>query len=170
MTEINKQYKKFCDEHKKIPIKNSQDIASELEIFKNEAEIRLNNDHYIYTINDLIKIFRISLGEHELKKKEIIFKEALEPLISEIRKNLQDMNLIDLEESKAINYSLKNKAHTYELTKLHTWLYNDNIDSLGEYYLDRMNEISNGEYSFSILDSKEVNFLKLKIMLYFDNN
>ncbi|HCU2506403.1 hypothetical protein [Proteus mirabilis] len=170
MTEINKQYKNFCDEYKKIPIQNSQDIVSELEILKNEAEIRLNNNHYIYTLNDLTKIFRTSLGEHGLKKKETIFKEALEPLITEIRKNLQEMNLIDLKESKYISYSLKDKSHTYELTKLYTWLYSNSKDPLADYYLNKMNEISNGEYSFSILDSKEVNFLKLKIMLFFDNN
>lgn len=99
-----------------------------------------------------------------------IFKEALEPLITEIRKNLQEMNLIDLKESKYISYSLKDKSHTYESTKLYTWLYSNSKDPLADYYLNKMNEISNGEYSFSILDSKEVNFLKLKIMLFFDNN
>lgn len=48
---------------------------------------------------------------------------------------------------------------------LHSWIYSDREDPMLDYYMRRLNKVSNDEYEFSESDGSDRTFLKLKLFL-----
>lgn len=164
--EIKRQFIGFKEKHSQITISS---FGSPLEILKTLAEeslMRLDNDYYESMINDLIIIFRTTLDGEEFQTEEAEFKESLLPLIEEIKTNLQSVEIKDLEHHSLIyiNSSLDSEL-SYELPKFYSWLYRGEDDPLLNYYIKRLNKVSENKYKFNETDGCDKSFLKLKLML-----
>ncbi|EMH2395805.1 TPA: hypothetical protein ACPUIE_000277 [Proteus mirabilis] len=170
---INELYLNYCIQKSKKTIPNADsDTLSELKILKDEAKERLNISHYTNTIDELIMIFSTSIEENHLMEKEKEYKKQLNKLINEIRKNLQSMSLGELVYAKLLDYELNNKmnSYSYHIEKFSEWLICNNNNDILNNCLEKMNEMSGNEYIFSIQDSKDITFLKFKMMLFYMSN
>ena len=165
-SKINQLFEELKVRLSKKPIATRSDPLEMLYTLRDESKIRLDNDYYNGVIGDLIIIFEASIGDPELKVIESSYKKSLLPLIDEIKKNLQKMTIGDLENSSPLypNSSLK-KELSYELGKFYSCVHSEKNDLLFDYYLDRFNTVSKNKYNFSIEDSDNLLFLKLKLML-----
>ena len=165
-SEINIIFKEF---KKSLCTKIIHDKTEPLEMLyglKEESKLRLNNDYYNGIINDLIIIFETNVCDIQLKEIESDYKESLKPLIAEIKYNLQNMLINDLLNSKILSpKSELVKELSYELGKFYSWVYSTKNDPLVDYYLKRFNTSSNNKYNFSVHDSNNLLFLKVKLML-----
>jgi hypothetical protein len=133
---------------------------------RGESKIRLDNEYYNGGIGDLIIIFEASIDNPELKAIESSYKKSLIPLIDEIKKNLQRVNIIDLDNDHLLSpKSVLKKELSYELGKFYSWVYGEKYDPLLDYYLERFNAVSNDKYNFSTDDPDNLLFLKLKLLL-----
>lgn len=148
------------------PFTTQSDPLEMLYTLRNESKIRLDNDYYNGVIGDLIIIFEASIDDPKLKIIELSYKNSLFPLIEEIKKNLQQVNIEDLENGHLLSpKSPLRKELSYELGKFYSWVYGEKYDPLLDYYLKRFNTVSNDKFNFSIEDSDNELFLKLKLML-----
>jgi len=137
-----------------------------LNVLKSESKIRLDNEYYNGVIGDLIMIFEANIDNEKLEVIESNYKDSLLPLIVEIKNNLQLMNIEDLENDHLISpKSELKKELSYEIGKFYSWVHGDKYDPLLDFYLKRFNTVSNDKYSFSIENSEQLLFLKLKLML-----
>ncbi|MBO4157061.1 hypothetical protein L8O24_11370 [Enterobacter kobei] len=95
------------------------------------------------------------------------FRDKLYPIVAEIRKNLQSMNLVDLITTKGIMISrLPDGALNYEIPKIFRWLHSGNADPMAQYYINNLNKYSNGKYCFNMEDDASTTLLKLRMMMY----
>ncbi|EQB4331116.1 hypothetical protein ACYJ2D_001113 [Providencia stuartii] len=170
---INELHINYCIQKSKKTIPRVDSCTlSELNILKNEAKERLNISHYTNTIDELITLFSVKLKENHLVEKENKYKELLNDLINEIRNNLQTMNLVELTNARLLDYELneKTKSYSYYIIKFSEWL-NCNINNdMFISCLNEMNKMSENEYIFSMQDSKNITFLKFKMMLFYMSN
>ncbi|SGY95087.1 hypothetical protein [Moritella viscosa] len=165
-SKINQLFEEFKVGLSKKPIATRSDPLEMLYILRDESKIRLDNDYYNGVIGDLIIIFEASIGDPELEAIESSYKKSLLPLIDEIKKNLQRVNIEDLENNHLLSpKSALRKELSYELGKFYSWVYGEKYDPLLDYYLKRFNTVSNDKFNFSTEDSDNVLFLKLKLML-----
>ncbi len=164
---IKSIYTDFQDNLSKQRIQTSTEPIEQLHILRAESEKRLDNDYYNSEINDLIMIFEAEIPQPELVPLADKYKRSLEPLIEEIRTNLQAMNIIDLENSPSLsNRSELSRKLSYEIGKFYTWIHGDEYDPLIHYYLERFNNETNFKFNFNINDSCNLLFLKLMLMLH----
>ena len=63
-----------------------------------------------------------------------------------------------------INSTLDSEL-SYELPKFYSWLYRGEYDPLLDYYIRKLNKVSDNKYKFSESDGCDKSFLKLKLML-----
>ena len=165
-SKIHLLYKEFKAHLSKKPLASSSDPLEMLYILRDESKVRLNNDYYNGVISDLIIIFRVSVDIPELRIIESSYKKSLIPLVDEIKKNLQQVRIEDLKNDYLLSpESDLKKELSYQLEKFYSWVYGDKYDPLLDYYLKSFNTISNGKYKFSIDDSDDLLFLKLKLLL-----
>lgn len=163
--EIIKQFSNFKEEYRFKAITMSSDPLQLIHELRKESILRLDNDYYNEVINDLTIIFSTSLGD-EYHDEETKFKESLLPLIGEIRSNLQDVNIKDLEHHSLIYIdSTLDSTLSYELPKFYSWLYHGRPDPMLDYYINKINKVSNNQYKFDKSDGRDETFLKLKLML-----
>ena len=168
---IKDLYNNFKDELVNQPIKYITSPLEQLYVLKNESVKRLDNDYYKGVINDLIMIFETEqlAPEHEAMATD--YKESLLPLINEIRTNLQTMNIVDLDNTDLLDsQSDIGDVLSYEIGKFYSWIYGDRCDPLLSYYLERFNEVTNSKFNFSVNDSSNSLFVKLKLMIRYSNN
>ncbi|WP_147405431.1 hypothetical protein [Orbus hercynius] len=166
---LNDQYQQFCCEQINREIETSDNINQQLQILLKESKLRIFEE-YTHIIETLIIIFNTTTGIESLKIEEENFKIYLFPLINEIRNNLQNMSLADLNNNIRLQSNKLNKEFSYELPKLNIWIFTDNGDPLVEFYLKRLNEYSNFKYQFDVKNNKKVILLKLQLLFYFFNN
>ncbi|EMF0803803.1 TPA: hypothetical protein ACV5CR_001341 [Klebsiella aerogenes] len=160
-------YDKRCNELAKIQIPESHSIQEELDLLLEASKVRFNNEYYHYTISELITIFSVTLTEEKLKSDELAFKDKLLPLIVEIRRNLQNMKLVDLEcGNGVIVSSLPGRALSYELPKLFSLLHSERYDPLIDYYFKQLNKYCDEKYTFRITDGYGITLLKIRMMTY----
>lgn len=163
---IELAYSEFKDTLSKQPIELKEDPLEQLNILKNESKFRLNNDYYNGIIDELIMIFEAPPLENSIENLANNYRASLVPLITEIRENLQAMNISDLEKNYLLEPSSGlSKTLSYEIGKLYSWLHSNQYDPLVNYYIERFNRSSNSKYKFSIEDSESSLLLKLKLML-----
>ena len=104
--------------------------------------------------------------DDEYKVEEAEFKESLLPLIEEIKTNLQMVDIKDLEHHSLVYIdSTLDSELSYELPKFYSWLYRGEYDPLLDYYIRKLNKVSDNKYKFSESDGCDKSFLKLKLML-----
>lgn len=163
--EISDQYSVYCKGKADQPISRTSDILKQLDILEKESELRLDNDYYRSTILDLKMIFGCNTGLAHFQKQEALFKGSQKALLEEVFNNLQNMNLVDLLHCNTSSRSPPERELSYELPKLYSWIYSDREDSMLDYYMRRLNKVSNEEYEFSESDGSERTFLKLKLFL-----
>lgn len=172
MQEIDKQYKKFCEDKVKKNIKSAKDILEQLSILKKECEERLNNDYYRYTIEDLIVIYEAKNTLKENEKLVDEYREKLVDVVEEIKINLQNMNIIDLKTDCMLNPQFPSKI-MYQLSKLSECLRGYRYhDSLYSYYIKEIGCFLSGCITINEnMDAKEI-FLLIKVGLfnYYENN
>ncbi|MCX9044868.1 hypothetical protein [Citrobacter portucalensis] len=159
-------HKRRCAELAKVVIPLTDNIQDELTVLLDASVARFDNDYYRYTLSELIKLFGVSVQEDHLKQVEKGLKDNLLPLVAEIRRNLQTMNLVDFKRSDALVSSLPDRALSYELPKMFSFLHSDRYDPLAHFYFDRLNEYSCGEYAFNAQDGDDVTLLKIRMMTY----
>ncbi|MBE0362122.1 hypothetical protein PULV_a3921 [Pseudoalteromonas ulvae UL12] len=164
--EIKRQFISFKEKHSQITINTFGSPLEKLKTLAEESLIRFDNDYYESVINDLIIIFGTTLDGEEYQTEEVEFKESLLPLIEEIKTNLQSVEIKDLEYHSLIyiNSSLDSEL-SYELPKFYSWLYRGEDDPLLNYYIKRLNKVSENKYKFNETDGCDKSFLKLKLML-----
>jgi len=163
--EISEQYLLFCKDKVALPISRDSDILKQLDILEKESALRLDNDYYRSTILDLKMIFGCTTGLSNLQKQEALFKDSQKVLLEEVFNNLQNMNLVDLLHCNTSCRSAPERELSYELPKLYSWIYSDREDPMLDYYMRRLNKVSNNEYEFSESDGADRTFLKLKLFL-----
>lgn len=164
--EIEKQFNDFKSALNQTPIRADGTPLQRLNTLAKESQIRLDNDYYESTINDLIIVFRTTVDDVELKQEEFAFKSSLLPLIDEIEQNLQCVEIKDLECHSLIYIdSNLDSELSYVLPKFYSWIYHQNSDPLLDYYIKQLNKVSDGKYKFSYLDGSDISFLKLKLLL-----
>jgi hypothetical protein len=164
--EIKKLFSDFKKDYSKKSITANGSPLEVLQELAKEASVRLDNDYYHEIISDLIIIFRTSLDGEEHKLEEGKFKESLLPLIEEIKVNLQTVDIKDLEHHSLVYIdSTLDSELSYELPKFYSWLYRETDDPLLDYYIERLNDVSDNKYKFSVSDGCDKSFLKLKLML-----
>ncbi|MEF1281551.1 hypothetical protein QTO05_20945 [Vibrio fortis] len=150
----------------KEKIETKSDPLAQLYVLRTESEKRLNNDYYNGEINDLIMIFEAEVTDADLVPLAYRYKESLLPLIEEIKTNLQEMNIVDLENDSELRIkSDLDKELSYELGKFYTWVHGDSYDPLLEYYFERFNASTDGKFKFTKNDDIKLTFLKAKLML-----
>lgn len=163
---ISIQFNSFVEQLKHTPIDTSDNVLETLSTLAKESTIRLNNQYYESTINDLISIFSTTLNDESYQKEETEFKESLLPLIDELTINLQEVKIEDLDNHSLLYIDSKVDSElSYELPKFYSWLYNPTYDPLLSMYIRRLNEVSNHRYNFEEEDGRDQLFLKLKLML-----
>jgi len=168
--EISHQYSIYCEGKSAQPIPRTPDILKQIDILEKESEIRLDNDYYRSTILDLKMIFGCNTGLVHLQEQEAFFKDSQKLLLEEVLSNLQNMNLVDLVHCDTLSRKPPERELSYELPKLYSWIYSERYDSMLDYYMRRLNKISNEEYEFSESDGPVRTFLKLKLFLYSFND
>jgi len=150
----------------KEKIETKSDSLEQLYILRIESKKRLDNEYYNGEINDLIMIFEAEVTDSDLILLADKYKESLLPLIEEIKKNLQEMNIVDLEnDSEQRVRSELDKELRYELGKFYSWVYGGRYDPLLEYYFERFNILTSGKFKFTKTDDIKLTFLKAKLML-----
>lgn len=164
--EIKKQFVDFKEKHSQKAISSSDSPLEMLNMLAKESSVRLDNDYYESMINDLIIIFRTTLDSDQYQDEEAEFKQSLLPLIEEIKINLQSVEIKDLEHHSLIyiDSSLDSEL-SYILPKFYSWLYHSNNDSLLDFYIRKLNEVSENKYNLCESDGSDRLFLKLKLML-----
>lgn len=164
--EIEIQFQDFCSVKKEQLIVNNDDTLTQLKILLKESRERLNNDYYTDVVNSLIILFNAKL-DSSLKHFETKYKEKLLEVICEIKNNLQKMDIKDLKTNNVISPDYNN-AISYELSKLLVFLSTDNYEPLLAFCIKRINEYSTNKILLNENDSKEVLFLKIKIIMYYN--
>lgn len=163
---IKSIYSEFQHNLSKQRIQTSIEPIEQLHILRAESKKRLDNDYYNSEIDDLIMIFEAEISQPELEPLAAKYKKSLEPLIEEIKSNLQEMKITDLVNSNSpSNSSELSRRLSYEIGKFYTWIYGENYDPLIHYYLERFNNETNFKFNFNINDSCNLLFLKLMLML-----
>lgn len=165
INEIDSQFKEYCSEKKLRPINKTNNISKQLEILLKESKDRLNNDYYIGVVESLIILFNVQL-DSSIKPFEINYKNELQKVVDEVINNLQEMKILDLETHKIVFPDYNNDI-SYELSKILVFLSEENYDPLLGFYIKRINEYSTNEIELNENDSKEVLFLKIKIIMYY---
>ncbi|GEB71362.1 hypothetical protein [Pseudoalteromonas carrageenovora] len=104
--------------------------------------------------------------EPDLEIKATNYRRSLEPLIDEIKINLQLMNIKDLDNDGLLEpKSDLSQKLSYELGKFYSWLHESGYDPLVSYYLKRFNTETDYMYDFKIEDPVNTLLIKTKIML-----
>lgn len=89
----------------------------------------------------------------------------LNPLASEIRRNLEGADFNDPEYDNVLSPKwFMNPVH-YEVSKLLVWMHGNNSDALVEYYIEKLNDFSKSHYELSISEPINVTFLKVELLL-----
>lgn len=166
--EIEKQYELCKNELASNTIAHCIDMRETVDILLKENELRFNNDYYRSTLEELALLLSTHLSEADLAKEELQFKNRLEPLIKELRQNLQEVNIVDLQYDDLLNpTSSIESILKYELPKFYSCVLGHRRyeDPLFEFYLNRINEVSNDRYQLKVSDSDGQLLLKLKLIL-----
>ena len=93
---LHQQFVEFCEKMRKEIIIAEGTPIERLQILKEECKKRLNNDYYMYTIEELINTFQTPITCQQNKGLVDEYKNALLNTIDEIQRNLQNMELLDL--------------------------------------------------------------------------
>ncbi|MDW1975670.1 hypothetical protein [Vibrio sp. Vb1980] len=150
----------------KVDIETKSDPLEQLYVLRSESVRRLDNEYYNGEINDLIMIFEAELTDSDLVPLADKYKESLIPLIEEIKKNLQEMNIVDLVNDSDLRIKSElSRELSYELGKFYTWVHGDRYDPLLDYYCERFNDATDGKFNFSRFDEPNLSFLKSRLML-----
>ncbi|MBJ9830707.1 hypothetical protein I5678_17015 [Citrobacter freundii] len=163
---MDKHYEVCRAQLKRKNITKTENVHDELAVLRDAAIDRFNNEYYRYTIDELIRLFSVTVSEPHLQEEERKFKAKLLPLIAEIRLNLQTMNLVDLVEDVVFVGRLPERALSYELPKLFSVLHSNRYDPLIDYYVKQLNKYSSNKYRFSVQDGDRVMLLKLRMMTF----
>ncbi|MCB1156506.1 MAG: hypothetical protein H7A25_01190 [Leptospiraceae bacterium] len=164
---IDEQYELHKKKYSLTIVKESHDIQTQLQFLKEENISRFNNEYYDFAINVLLRIFNHNIIAENLIEKEAEYKNKLQELIREIMSNLQNMNLADLEYDNILNPDYPS-AISYSVGKVFVWLDSSN-DPLIDFHLQEINQYSSGEYNFDKNQPIDELFLKLKLLLYYEN-
>ncbi|WP_256383846.1 hypothetical protein [Photobacterium toruni] len=166
--EIERQYELCKQELALTPIVHCRNMRESVDILLKENESRFNNDYYRSTLEELALLLSTHLSEAELAREALKFKNSLEPLIEELRQNLQEVNILDLHHDDLLNPTSSIESELqYELPKFYSCVLGQcrYEDPLFEFYLKRINEVSNNKYQLKISDSDGQLLLKLKLIL-----
>lgn len=167
-SQIVKLYGQSRQELASKPIERDENILQNVYTLLAENDLRFGNDYYKNTLDELKLLLETKLIEAALFEEEAEFKRALEPLVDEIWKNLQEMHIVDLNRTELLNpVSGKVSLLHYELPKFYSCVLSNRRydDPLFDFYLERINEVSGGKYSLKTSDSDGQLLLKLKLML-----
>ncbi|EMR34354.1 hypothetical protein [Vibrio harveyi] len=166
--EIERQYELCKNELASNTIAHCIDMRESVDILLKENESRFNNDYYRSTLEELALLLSTHLSEADLAEEELKFKNRLEPLIKELRQNLQEVNIVDLQHDDLLNpTSSIESTLQYELPKFYSCVLGHRRyeDPLFEFYLKRINEVSSDRYQLKVSDSDGQLLLKLKLIL-----
>ncbi|MCP3680527.1 MAG: hypothetical protein GY782_09870 [Gammaproteobacteria bacterium] len=162
-------YNEYKKDFAAIPIMKKSDKLEQLNILKDQLNLRFDNDYYSIMINDLIKVFEYSLQDGEFQPMLSRFRESLVPLIEEIYNNLQEMNIKELEHEVLLSPNPQlQEIDSYDLAKFNEWVVGNN-DFPCDYFLRLVNEATDNKYRFHTDDTISERFLKAKLMFAIHN-
>lgn len=114
-TQLDQQYKDFCNEMQHTSFECTGTPIKRLRILQKESKKRLNNEYYNCTIEELIDIRKTRITCKDNKKMANQYFEFLDRVIDEIYFNLQNMTLIDLKNDRT--------PYEYHLPLPNGWMY-----------------------------------------------
>ncbi|HEY5585309.1 MAG TPA: hypothetical protein VIK78_12585 [Ruminiclostridium sp.] len=117
MKEIDRQYNQFLCKYRNKKFLLAGDVKEQLSILKEESKIRLNNDYYKHSIEELSMVYIV---QSESEKNNILlekYKEKLILVINEIYDNLQNMKFVDLKSDRILSPDFPSELH-YSFEKL----------------------------------------------------
>ncbi|TDO97202.1 hypothetical protein [Marinomonas balearica] len=165
-TRIQSLFEEYRIELSKQLIEIKSDPLEQLYVLRSESDKRLDNDYYRGEIDDLIMIFEAKVNDAELTALAEDYKNSLLPTIEEIKSNLQSMSIIDLKTASDLrSRSELSRELSYELSKFYSWIYSGRYDPMLDYYFERLNAVTEGKFKFSESDTRNLTFLKVKLML-----
>lgn len=162
--ELNNQLTKFIKHCQDTPIDLVAEPLEQLLILREESTKRLDLEGINSHLDDLIRLFSVSLVDERMRSKEASFKDDLKNLINEYWLTLQngwfdsDIEFINLLSTDSLYETM-----SYELPKLYSWLYSNQYDPLTHYYFERLHSIDSFGYDFSISDDENITLLKLSL-------
>lgn len=159
----------YCSLFADQMIPDSSDIHDEIEILTEESEKRFDSDYYHGLLWSLKKLFSAKITESHLLDEEKSFKNALLPMLQAIRSNLQRMEIVDLDCDDLLPTRLPDRSLSYELGKFFSMVSSERYDPLFEMYINNFNKYSKNRYNFNKLESLDITYLKVKMMIYSKN-
>lgn len=164
-SELKNRLMQFINHCRNTPIRTVDEPYEQLLILREESANRLDLEGVNCHLDDLIRLFSVSLVDEKMRNKERNLKNDLRQLINEYQIILQngwfdlDMQYIDLLGTDNL-YSKMN----YELPKLYNWLYSGHCDPFVDLYFSKLNEIDKWGYDLSKYDLCEITLLKLSLL------
>ena len=104
--ELNSQYEEFCSRKRNEKFSCIGDPLARLRILKEESSVRLDNDYYRISIDELIRTLETPITCEANKALVDRYYNHLETVIDEIHENLQTMNFKDLKDD-TVDFSAK---------------------------------------------------------------
>lgn len=122
MDEIDRQYEKFKQEMRSIPIELSDNICEQLEILKDASSKRL--ELHTTLIDKLIMIFNVPITNKENEKMVNEYKEALKSVVCQLYKSLQTIECdgVDYDVVYQTTSNLEN-GYGYYVEKISSYIY-----------------------------------------------
>lgn len=148
---------------KKQHIEKSENIVIQIEILLTEAKRRYNNAYFETELKELRELIGCSISDPEAAHREKMYKTELKTVVDEIYLQLQTMDLSNLKSSSIINPE-RPSSLSYIISKLYSLL---EAEKLQAYFINCLNEESNGEILLSPTDPPGVTRLKLNILMYY---
>lgn len=163
--ELNNQLTEFIKYCQDTPIDLVAQPLEQLLILREESTKRLDLEGINSHLEDLIRLFSVSLIDECMRSKEASLKTELKKLINEYWLILQNGWFdSDMEYINHLNTDNLHEKMSYELPKLYSWLYSDHYDPLLDYYFEKLNGIDQWNYDFSKYDTSEITLLKLLLL------
>lgn len=163
--ELCQQKKQFIDHCHNTPIDKVNESYEQLLILRDESTQRLDLEWINSDLDDLIRIFSVSLIDERIRNKEATFKVDLKKLIDEYWIILQNGRFnSEIQHADLLNTGRLQERMSYALPKLYNWLYSKQYDPFVDMYFAQLNQIDQWNYDFSQSDSCEMTLIKLLLL------
>ena len=122
LREIDRQQKEYIEEKSRMPIQKSDDPISQIEILIAAQKLRLDNDYYNHTLEELRIIYATPITNPINIPIVSYFRKSLQSAISEIYDNIQEMKCNELNCDAILSPQIPH-AYLYKFSNLCEFVY-----------------------------------------------
>ncbi len=163
--ELEKQYNEYKREVTKRSVEQSDDILEQINILKRELTVRLSNEYFEYTVNNLELIFSAPITNNENIQAINAYRSVAKNVVDELIQKINQMDYTDLETDFIISPRFPNGLH-YNLSKLFECLHGERQDFLYNFYIEELSEFFKEIVAINDGMPREEIFLLLHVALY----